>query len=277
MSEDLTLEQVSPVEWLLPKSGSMRVPGRIFADSQTIEQLRRDVAEKAEWNALRQVQNVACLPGIVTASLALPDVHPGYGFPIGGVGAFDLEEGVVAVGGVGFDINCGVRLLTTPLTEDDLPDVREKLADDLYNTVPAGLGSEGKLRLKLEEIDELLQEGAHYAVKRGHGFEEDLAHIEETGKIAGADPAAVSRVAKQRQFRQMGTLGSGNHYLEVQTVEEVLDPEAAAIYGLAQSQITVSIHTGSRALGHQIGQDYLKDMEQASRKYKIPIRERELV
>jgi len=277
MSEEFALEQISPVEWLLPMSGDMRVPGRIFADSQTIDQLRKDVAEKKEWNALRQVRNVACLPGIVTAALALPDVHPGYGFPIGGVGAFDLEEGVVVAGGVGFDINCGVRLLATPLQRKDLSGIREKLADDLYRTVPAGLGSEGKLRLTLEEIDELLREGAHYAVKRGYGFEEDLTSIEETGRIAGADPDAVSRIAKQRQFRQVGTLGSGNHYLEIQAVDEVLDPEAAEIYGLEKHQITISIHTGSRALGHQIGQDYLKDMEQASRKYEIPISEKELV
>ena len=175
MSEILALEQISTVEWLLPASGDMRVPGRVFADSQTIDQLRKDIAEKKEWNALRQVQNVASLPGIITAALALPDVHPGYGFPIGGVGAFDLDEGVAVVGGVGFDINCGVRLLATPLHNRDLSDVRDRLADDLYRTVPAGLGSEGKLRLKPEEIDELLQQGAHYAVKRGYGFEEDLA------------------------------------------------------------------------------------------------------
>ena len=277
MSEEYTLEQISAAEWLLPKSGDMRVPGRIFADSQTIDQLRADIAEKKEWNALRQVRDVASLPGIVTAALALPDVHPGYGFPIGGVGAFDLEEGVVVVGGVGFDINCGVRLLTTPLRKGDIANALDKLAEDLYGTVPAGLGSEGKLRLKIEEIDELLQEGAHYVVKRGYGCEEDLTYTEETGKIAGANPAAVSRVAKQRQFKQVGTLGSGNHYLEVQIVDEVLDPEAGAIYSLEEGQIAVSIHTGSRALGHQIGQDYLKSMELASRKYKIPIREKELV
>ncbi len=277
MSEEYTLEQISAAEWVLPKSGDMRVPGRIFADSHTIDQLQADIAEKKEWNALRQVRDVASLPGIVTAALALPDVHPGYGFPIGGVGAFDLEEGVVVVGGVGFDINCGVRLLATPLNKDDLTDVHEKLAEDLYHSVPAGLGSEGKLRLKIEEIDQLLQGGAHYVVKRDYGFEEDLTYTEETGKIAGANPAAVSRVAKQRQFKQVGTLGSGNHYLEVQIVDKVLDPEAAAIYGLEEGQIAVSIHTGSRALGHQIGQDYLKSMELASRKYKIPIREKELV
>ena len=261
MSEEYALQQISAAEWLLPKSGGMRVPGRLFADSLTIDQLRTDVAEKKEWNALRQVRDVASLPGIVTAALALPDVHPGYGFPIGGVGAFDLEEGVVVVGGVGFDINCGVRLLATPLQKGDIATALDRLADDLYRTAPAGLGSEGKLRLKPEQIDELLQEGAHYAVKRGYGVEDDLTCIEESGRIAGADPATVSPVAKQRQFKQVGTLGSGNHYLEVQMVDEVLDPEAGAAYGLQEDQITVSIHTGSRALGHQIGQDYLKAMD----------------
>jgi len=277
MSEEFTLKRISQSEWLLEKSGEMRVPGRIFADIQTIEQLQTDVAEKKEWNALRQVRDVACLPGIVTAALALPDVHPGYGFPIGGVGAFDLKEGVVVVGGVGFDINCGVRLLATPLHKEDLSDVLSELADDLYRTVPAGLGSEGKLRLTLDEIDQLLREGARYVVKRGYGVEEDLVHIEEEGQIPGADPTVVSRLAKQRQFRQVGTLGSGNHYLEVQTVVRIIDPEAAAAYGLEEGQVVTSIHTGSRALGHQICQDYLKEMEQASRRYQIPIRSRELV
>ncbi|HCP32031.1 TPA: RNA-splicing ligase RtcB [Candidatus Acetothermia bacterium] len=277
MSEEFTLKRISQSEWLLEKSGEMRVPGRIFADIQTIEQLQTDVAEKKEWNALRQVRDVACLPGIVTAALALPDVHPGYGFPIGGVGAFDLKEGVVVVGGVGFDINCGVRLLATPLHKEDLSGVLSELADDLYRTVPAGLGSEGKLRLTLDEIDQLLREGARYVVKRGYGVEEDLVHIEEEGQIPGADPTVVSRLAKQRQFRQVGTLGSGNHYLEVQTVVRIIDPEAAAVYGLEEGQVVTSIHTGSRALGHQIGQDYLKEMEQASRRYQIPIRSRELV
>jgi tRNA-splicing ligase RtcB len=255
----------------------MRVPGRIIADEGTIEQLQQDLVQKKEWNALVQVRDVACLPGIVSAALALPDVHPGYGFPIGGVAAFDIEQGVVVVGGVGFDINCGVRLLATPVARADLDPLLTKLADDLYRTVPAGLGSEGKLRLSVKEIDRLLQEGARYVVERGYGLERDLTFIEEEGRIRNADPLTVSLLAKQRQFRQVGTLGSGNHYLEVQTIERVFDQEAAAIYGLTEGQVVVSIHTGSRALGHQIGQDYLKEMERASKRYQIPIRERELV
>jgi tRNA-splicing ligase RtcB len=278
MSEDLSLKQVSETEWLLPKSGEMRVPGRIFADRQTIEQLQADVTQQKEWNALQQIRNVASLPGIVTAAVALPDVHPGYGFPIGGIGAFDIEGGVVVVGGVGFDINCGVRMLVTPLTRADVSDeVLCQLADDLYRTVPAGLGSEGKLQLPPGEIDRLLRDGACYVVERGYGLEEDLSCIEEEGKVLGADPDAVSQLAKQRQFRQVGTLGAGNHYLEVQVVERVLDEETARVYGLEENGVVVSIHTGSRALGHQITQDYLKEMERASRRYQISILERELV
>lgn len=277
MSGEWTLERVSASEWILPETGDMRVPGRLFADAETVEQLLADVAAKTEWNSLRQLRNVACLPGIVGAALALPDIHPGYGFPIGGVGAFDLEEGVAVVGGVGFDINCGVRLLATPLEAKDVSSRLERLVDDLFGTVPAGLGSEGELRLSVEEIDRLLEQGAPYVVQLGYGLDEDLAYIEEEGRIPGADPAAVSRLAKQREFRQVGTLGSGNHYLEVQTVETILDPRAASAYGLFAGQIVVAVHTGSRALGHQIGQDYLKVMEEASRRYAIPVRERELV
>ena len=277
MSEEFALERVSASEWILPQTGEMRVPGRLFADEDTVDQLRADVAAKTEWNSLRQLRNVACLPGIVSAALALPDVHPGYGFPIGGVGAFDLDEGVAVVGGVGFDINCGVRLLATPLEAKDIASRLENLVDDLFATVPAGLGSEGELRLSVEEIDRLLEQGASYVVRRGYGLEEDVQFIEEQGRIEGADPAAVSKLAKQREFRQVGTLGSGNHYLEVQTVETVLDPQAASAYGLFSGQVVIGIHTGSRALGHQIGQDYLKEMEGASRRYAIPVREKELV
>jgi tRNA-splicing ligase RtcB len=277
MEGGLRLERVASSEWLLPREGAMRVPGRIYADAQTIAQLEEDVRNRAEWNALQQVRNVATLPGIVDAALALPDVHPGYGFPIGGVGAFDLDEGVAVVGGVGFDINCGVRLVVTPLRLTAAEPLIERLGEQLYRTVPAGLGAEGKLRLSIAEIDRLLTEGAAYVVERGFGTPDDLAFIEENGRVPNADPGAVSTRAKQRQFRQVGTLGSGNHYLEIQVVDEVFDTEASSIYGLREGQVVVSIHTGSRALGHQIGQDYLKEMATASRKYGIPIPERELV
>jgi len=277
MNDNRILERVSLSEWLLPREGPMRVPGRIFADETTISQLEEDERNRVEWSALRQVRNVATLPGIVGAALALPDVHPGYGFPIGGVGAFDPEEGVVVVGGVGFDINCGVRLLGTPLRWPAIQSWIDRLGEQLFRTVPAGLGAQGELRLSIAEIDHLLAQGARYVIDRGFGTADDLAHIEENGCIEDADPETVSMRAKQRQFRQVGTLGSGNHYLEIQVVEELLDPEAARLYGLSENQVVVSIHTGSRALGHQIGQDYLKEMTAASRKYGIPVPERELV
>lgn len=277
MTEDLDLKRVSQSEWILAKRGEMHVPARVIADEETIAQLEKDTAEKKEWNALRQLRDVACLPGIVGEALALPDVHPGYGFPIGGVAAFDANEGVVVVGGVGFDINCGVRLLATPLDRAALDSRAEDVAKDLFDTVPAGIGSEGKLRLPLKEIDLLLQQGAAYVIERGYGVDEDIEFIEENGRIDGADPGAVSKTAKQRQFRQVGTLGAGNHYLEVQEVEQIFDRDAARAYGLSKGQIVISIHTGSRALGHQIGQDYLKVMEEASRKYDITVRQRELV
>jgi len=276
-ANDIGLERVGPAEWTLEKRDDMRVPGRIIADPATIDQLLSDIEGKKEWNALEQVHNVACLPGIVGASIALPDVHPGYGFPIGGVGAFGLDEGVAVVGGVGFDINCGVRLLASSRTVEEVRPLLAQLADALYAAVPAGLGAEGSLRLSVKEIDRVLQDGAHEAVRRGYGTAEDLRVIEEEGRFPGADPGTVSALAKQRQVRQVGTLGSGNHYLEVQVVDAVDDPEAARAYGLSAGQVVVSIHTGSRALGHQIGQDYLKEIGEASRRYGIPVRERELV
>jgi len=277
MSEQRLLEQIGPSEWRLARTGAMRVPGVIYGDPDTVAQLESDERRGAEWSALRQVRNVATLPGIVGASIALPDVHPGYGFPIGGVGAFDLESGVAVVGGVGFDINCGVRLLAVPLSREEVLSLADRLGQDLYDTVPAGLGSTGKLRLPIREIDRVLRDGAHFVIDQGFGTSADLPFIEERGRMEGADPSTVSDLAKKRQFGQVGTLGSGNHYLEVQFVDQVLDAEAAALYGLARGQVVVSIHTGSRALGHQIGQDYLKLIAEASRKQGMSIPERELV
>ncbi len=276
MDEFDRLEQVSDVEWVLPPHDRMTVPGRIYADRETIEQLRREGSDEAQWSALRQVKHVASMPGIVSAALALPDVHPGYGFPIGGVGAFDLDAGVAVVGGVGFDINCGVRVLRTPLERARIADDIERIGEDLFRSVPAGLGSSGTLRLSVEEIDRVLDEGASYVVRQGYGLPEDLEFAEEGGRMSGADPAAVSALAKQREFKQVGTLGSGNHYLEVQYVERVLDVEAAAAYGLREGQVVVAIHTGSRALGHQIGQDYLKELGAASVRYGLAIPDQEM-
>lgn len=277
MVEDIKLERINEYVWDIPKTDDMNVPGRVYGDKAIVDHLLEDLKLGKEWNALKQIKNVACLPGIQRYSMAMSDVHPGYGFPIGGVGAFDLDTGVISVAGVGFDINCGVRTLKTQLTRADIEKVKTELADSLFKTVPAGLGSKGDLRLDIKEIDKVLTRGAEFVIKRGYGTEHDLEYIEENGRVKGADPNVVSTKAKQRQFRQVGTLGSGNHYLEVQYVDKIYDEEAAKKMGLFQDQILISIHCGSRALGHQIGTDYLKILEAASKKYNIPIRERELV
>lgn len=274
---NIELKQVSEYIWEIPKSGDMLVPGRIYGDAELIKHLTDDVEKGKEWNALVQIKNVACLPGIQKASLAMADIHPGYGFAIGAIGAFDTETGVISVAGVGFDCNCGVRTLRTQLTREDLKGKEEELANELFKVIPAGIGSEGKIKLSLSEIDEVLVKGAKFSVEHGYGWQEDLIFMEEEGCVKGADPKTVSYEAKKRGFNQVGTLGSGNHYLEVQYVSEIYDDKAAKIYGLFPGQVLVSVHCGSRALGHQIGTDYLKTLEAASRKYNIPIRERELV
>ncbi len=270
------LEKVHDYLWEVPMEGDMNVPGRIYADKDSIDFLLEESRSK-QWDALLQVKNVACLPGIQVASLAMADIHPGYGFPIGGVGAFDLDSGVVSIAGVGFDINCGVRTMALDLERSAVERRKSHLADTLFDAVPAGLGSTGSLKLSVREIDDVLREGARFPLKRGYGVENDLLYIEENGVVDGADPSCVSSHAKERQLKQIGTLGSGNHYLEVQYVDEVIDDRTAGIFGLSKDSIVVSIHTGSRALGHQIGTDYLKVLDRASRKYGIPIREKELV
>jgi len=274
---NIELKQISEYIWEIPKSGDMLVPGRIYADAELIKHLVDDVNRGKEWNALVQIKNVACLPGIQKASFAMADVHPGYGFAIGAIGAFDTDSGVISVAGVGFDCNCGVRTLKTRLTREDIKGKEEDLANELLKTIPAGIGSEGNIKLSLSQIDEVLVKGAKYAVENGFGRQEDLVFMEEEGCVKGADPKTVSREAKERGFNQVGTLGSGNHYLEVQYVSEIFDEKAAQVFGLFKDQILISIHCGSRALGHQIGTDYLKTLEAGSRKYNIPIRERELV
>jgi tRNA-splicing ligase RtcB len=276
----MEIKKITDWTWEAPKTGDMLVVGRIYADSAIIEDLIRDYEEKKTGGftpALKQVANVACLPGIVGASLAMADIHPGYGFPIGGVGAFDVETGVVSVAGVGFDINCGVRVLKTPLFKKDVEPIKESIINQFFRDVPSGVGSTGEIRFKEPEIDELLVKGSRFVVDRGYGIAEDLEYTEEGGCVSGARPENVSRRAKERQFRQVGTLGSGNHYLEVQWIEEIYDTAAAEAYGLKKDQVLLAIHCGSRALGHQIGTDYLQILEQASRKYGISIRDRELV
>ena len=277
VNDQVTIRRLTPYTWEVVRHSDMRVPGRIYTDEAGVRELVREVQEGQSWNSLTQIINVACLPGIQVASLAMADVHPGYGFPIGGVGAFDPQDGVVSVAGVGYDINCGVRTLRSTLHRDDIEPRKEELADTLYHTVPAGLGSKGELRLTMQEMDKLLVQGAGWVVRRGYGLPQDLEYVEERGCVEGADPKAVSNKAKERELRQIGSLGSGNHYLEVQWVDQIYDPKAADAYGLFMGQILISIHSGSRALGHQIGTDYVSVLDAASRKYGIPIRERELV
>ncbi|HUV36727.1 MAG TPA: RtcB family protein [Patescibacteria group bacterium] len=262
--------------WEIPRENGMHVPGRIYADERSMQHLMAESRSK-EWDALLQVRNVACLPGIQRASLAMADIHPGYGFPIGGVGAFDVETGVVTIAGVGFDINCGVRTMTVDIPLAEIKRNRERLADAIFRTVPAGLGSTGSLKLSRKEIDKVLTSGARYVLERGYGLAADLDFVEENGCVPGADPSCVSEHAKERQFKQVGTLGSGNHYLEVQYVDTIFDQHAARVFGLMENSVVVSIHTGSRALGHQIGTDYQKVLRRASEKYRIPILEAELV
>ena len=256
-------------EWRIEPSGRMRAPVIIYAT----EALIRDMDQKV----YEQVTNVAALPGIEKASYAMPDAHWGYGFPVGGVAAFDPERGgVVSAGGVGFDISCGVRTLRTGLTVEDIQPVKERVADVLFRKVPAGVGSTGRLRLDAKEMDAMLAGGARWAVERGYGEPRDLEWIEERGCIGGARPDQVSEQAKKRQRDEVGTLGSGNHYLEVQQVVEILDPRIAAVYGIREHDLVVSIHCGSRGLGHQIGTEFLKKMVVEAPTYGITLPDREL-
>jgi tRNA-splicing ligase RtcB len=263
------LTRASETAWQIKPAGKMRVPGIIYASEALIRDMDHKVYE--------QVVNVAALPGIVKASYAMPDAHWGYGFPIGGVAAFDPEQGgIVSAGGVGYDVSCGVRTLHTGLTLNEVQPVKQQLADALFRTVPAGVGSRGKLRLDHAEMDEMLAGGASWAVGRGYGAPADLERIEEHGRMQGAKPEEVSDQAKHRQHDEMGTLGSGNHYLEVQQVVEVFDPQVAAAFGIREGDIVLSIHCGSRGLGHQIGTEFLKKMAVAAPGYGIELPDREL-
>jgi tRNA-splicing ligase RtcB len=263
------LTRKAAYEWEVAPFGKMRVPAVIYATEVLVREMDMKVYE--------QVTNVAMLPGIVRASYAMPDAHWGYGFPIGGVAAFDPEQGgVVSAGGVGFDVSCGVRCLLTGLGREDVLPVKAELADALYHKVPAGLGSHGRLHLTDAEMDAMLAGGARWAVERGYGTPEDLERIEEHGCMAGAKPEEVSDHAKYRQRDEVGTLGSGNHYLEVQYVAEVHDAPTAEAFGLHVGDVVVSIHCGSRGLGHQIGTDFLRKMAVAAGKYGIELPDREL-
>ncbi len=266
------IRKLDDFRWEIPKEykQGMRVPGLVYADEKMLEAIKED-------QSLEQVANVAFLPGIVGRSLAMPDIHWGYGFPIGGVAATRIADGVVSPGGVGYDINCGVRLLRTNLSEDEVRPKIKELVNELFHNIPSGVGSEGKIRVTEKEMNEILTDGAHWAVRRGFGTQADLEVTEETGRLKGANPDKVSARAKQRGAPQSGTLGSGNHFLEVQVVKEIYDEAAAKVMGIEHvGQVLVLIHTGSRGLGHQVCDDYLKTMEGAVRRYGISLPDRQL-
>ena len=267
----LQLERLDAAHWRIARDErrGMRVDGIVLADERLMAGLRDDPA-------LEQVANVATLPGIVGASLAMPDVHWGYGFPVGGVAATRRRDGVVSPGGIGFDINCGVRLLRTDLDPAAIRPVADRLAAALFRAVPSGVGARGGRRLGRDELEAVLVKGAAWAVQRGSGTPDDLERTEERGALAGADPGAVSPRARERGADQLGTLGSGNHFLEVQVVDRVLDPAAAAAFGLAEGLVTVMVHCGSRGLGHQVCTDHVAVMDRANRRFGIALPDRQL-
>ncbi len=253
MPPSITLSPLDDYRWEIPQDGPMRVPGRIYASARLLPQIQAD-------KALEQVRNVACLPGIVGASMAMPDIHWGYGFPIGGVAATDAASGVVSPGGVGYDINCGCRLMTTHLEHSAVRPRLRELIGALFSRTPSGVGSTGPIRLNQKDARKVVTQGARWAVEQGYGWEADLETTEDAGCIAEADPDALSERAYERGFRQVGTLGSGNHFLELQVVETIYDTDAAATFGLVEGQVAVMIHSGSRGLGYQVCDDYLKVM-----------------
>jgi tRNA-splicing ligase RtcB (3'-phosphate/5'-hydroxy nucleic acid ligase) len=267
----VNVEQVGPYLWRIPPDArpGMRVPGLVVADAQLMTQIRSDAS-------LEQLANGATLPGIVKAAYAMPDIHQGYGLPVGGVVATDAEHGVVSPGAIGFDINCGVRLLGTSLDESDVKDRVRPLVDGLYAAVPTGVGARGRVSVDAKELRRVMTGGAGWAVGRGYGLAEDVLHLESDGCIEGAVPGSVSEHATERGLRQLGTLGSGNHFLEVQVVDEVFDADAAGTLGIHRGQVTVMIHTGSRGFGHQVCTDYLRVSEAALRRYGIVVPDRQL-
>ncbi|HPB33938.1 MAG TPA: RtcB family protein [Caldisericia bacterium] len=265
------LKKVSNTKYIIDVGvvPNMNVPGIIYASEKMISKILMDKSPI-------QVANVATLPGILKASMAMPDIHWGYGFPIGGVAAFDVDKGVISPGGVGYDINCGVRLLRTNFKKEEIQNKVEELLNKLFSNIPSGVGSSGKLRLTFNDLDNVMIKGVKWAVENGYGRPEDIETIEENGSMKGADTHAVSGRAKERGVPQLGTLGAGNHFLEIQVVEEVYNEQIAKVLGLFKDQITVLIHTGSRGLGHQVASDYIEVMLNAARKYGISLIDKQL-
>jgi tRNA-splicing ligase RtcB len=268
--EKKDLQKISDWLWEIPKSfrPDMRVPARIYVSEKILKEIEPD--------AFNQVVNTASLPGIVNYSLAMPDIHTGYGFVIGGVAAMDLKTGVISPGGVGYDINCGMKLLRSDYSEKEIKPYLEKLATEIQKEVPSGLGKGRQIKLSIKEIDKILAGGAQRVVERGYGEKEDLENCESNGRLSQADTSLVSERAKNRGRDQVGTLGSGNHFLEIQKVAEIFNEEAAKKFGLFKNQVVIMIHTGSRGLGHQIATDYIRIMINAMPKYGIKLPDREL-
>jgi len=265
-------EKIDDFRYKIPRThkSGMRTDGIIYAAPEMMGQISSDEAPE-------QVANVACLPGIVGNSLAMPDIHWGYGFPIGGVAAFDIKDGVISPGGVGYDINCGVRLLRTDLKRADVQTRIKEIVRSIFTNVPSGVGSTGKIRIDDREVKQVLVEGSAWAVRKGYGWNEDIERIEERGALAGAEPDRLSKRALERGRPQLGTLGAGNHFLEIQAVDEIYDPDAAAVMGIeAIDQVTVMIHTGSRGLGYQVCDDNVKVLGRAVEKYNISVPDRQL-
>ena len=271
MSWEGRIERIDENRWRISSDymDGMRTDAVIFADESMLEHIRSD-------NSPQQAANVACLPGIVGDSMAMPDIHFGYGFPIGGVAAVNANDGSISPGGIGFDINCGVRLIKTDLTLDDVGGNLRPLVDELYGNVPSGLGSKGLKRVGDREITEILQNGSEWAVENGFGWDKDLDVTEEKGRMLTADPSFVSDKARKRGLSQLGSLGSGNHFLEVDVVDEVFDEHTAKVFGLREGQITVTVHCGSRGCGHQIATDYLQTMERYVKENSIRLPDRQL-
>ncbi|MEE9169977.1 MAG: RtcB family protein [bacterium] len=266
---EIQINKISDFLWEIPKQGGMNVPGRVYASERMMDDIRSD-------KSLEQVMNVAHLPGILKYSMAMPDIHWGYGFPIGGVAAFDVNDGVISPGGVGYDINCGVRLLRSSLQRDQIQHKMKDVVPALFSRVPSGVGSKGPLRLSESQLRQVVRQGAKWAVRNGYGEEDDLEYIEENGQIAGANPDRISDHAIKRGLPQLGTIGSGNHFVEINYVAEIYDGEAATAMDLEPDQVTVIIHTGSRGFGYQVCDDYIRKMLHASEKYGIELPDRQL-
>ena len=269
MSKELKKVSGQEYHWIMPKEDGMKVDGIIFATEEIIQDLKGT-------KAIEQVRNVAYLPGILQASLAMPDIHEGYGFPIGGVAATDLDSGIISPGGIGYDINCGVRIMVSDLTRSDVEGRMEKLVENLFSTIPTGVGKKGSIRLSNKELEEVLTRGAGWAVDKGYGWNTDLDHLEERGCMEGADPGYLSERALKRGSQGLGTLGSGNHFVEVSFIDEIFDEEAAEAFGLFPGQVVFWVHSGSRGLGHQVCTDYLRVMRRAVSKYGITLPDRQL-